>query len=160
MPPWIMLAHVSDLCFSPQFYNPFGSFLNVELPEKWKRTRQDNCTTVCDGIASVVCVHNTCGARICANIMRLHIQAACVVCAISMVKQCQLCKRCAQGVQAVYVSVCASKSVQVCCRVNFILFVYATRVQVVQAPAIVSLRIFFVSQTFFRIAGVLYLVPF
>ena len=66
----------------------------------------------------------------------------------------------AQGVQAVYVSVCASKSVQVCCRVNFILFVYATRVQVVQAPAIVSLRIFFVSQTFFRIAGVLYLVPF
>ena len=111
MPPWIMLAHVSDLCFSPQFYNPFGSFLNVELPEKWKRTRQDNCTTVCGGIASVVCVHNTCGARICANIMRLHIQAACVVCAISMVKQCQLCKRCAQGVQVVYVSVCASKSV-------------------------------------------------
>ena len=34
MPPWIMLAHVSDMRFSPQFYNPFGSFLNVELPEK------------------------------------------------------------------------------------------------------------------------------
>ena len=68
-----------------------------------------------------------------------------------------VCARCASCVRK---RVRKQKCVQVCCRVNFILFVYATRVQVVQAPAIVSLRIFFVSQTFFRIAGVLYLVPF
>ena len=160
MPPWIMLAHVSDLCFSPQFYNPFGSFLNVELPEKWKRTRQDNCTTVCGGIASVVCVHNTCGARICAKhyaatysggvcSVRNQYQAMPVVQAAGA--------RCASCVRK---RVCKQKCASMLPRVNFILFVYATRVQVVQAPAIVSLRIFFVSQTFFRIAGVHYLVPF
>ena len=86
MPPWIMLAHVFDLRFSPQFHNPFGSFLNVELPENGKESGRI-IAALCVKASRRWCVHNTCSASICANMLQ-HIQAACVVCATGIVKQC------------------------------------------------------------------------
>ena len=161
MPPWIMLAHVFDLRFSPQFHNPFDSFLNVELPENGKELGRITSALCFEGIAPVVraqymqreymCKHAaTYSGGVC-SVCSQHLQAMLAVQAV--------CARCA----SLFIQACVQAKVCVCkymlpCELHPLCMRLVG--QLVQAPAIASLRIHFVSQTFFRIAGVLLPAPF